>query len=589
MTDFLYSTAVQPGGALARQLQEIFRSESLGVREIHGAWGSLGISQSRYTGFDAVETDTHVCVVIGGPVLYFERPQVAAGRQATAGTRAILDRWCAGEMDWSVDLSGPFVVLIIDKGSGEAVCVTDLLMFIPVYKYCKGTMVMLGTHVDVMARACGEDQLLDDASLVDFVLHDVVTFPYTCYRNVFQCSPAALHRVAHTPDGCVLSEARYWTPRESESFSTLGEAACALNVGVRQYVDRVTAGVDRVAQFISAGEDSRVVAGMLGKSLRRDAFIFLDSMNREGVIARSVALKYGARINVGFRDSKHYLTILGEAARLVGSGHQYRHSHALGFDRQYRLAAYPAVFGGYLSDTLLKAEYARKPALLGRLKFFPQWRLDGETRSDEVKSLDFPVDLLAEITGRRREHLGRVREFRPQSSHEWFELWPMTMRAHISNLYSNRRLFASYEPFMSKEVVKISASVPVGWKLNRRLFHKAFRSYLAGSKWVRHSDGRLPYFPWWVNVFIQTPVWLTEKVAQRVGLQSENQGPWGDWKHVLASSEWENEVEMVCADRELAPVLRSAVEKQALRGGMLTIGQRVNLLQCCVQFGQSRS
>src|SRR5699024_10173070 len=120
----------------------------------------------------------------------------------------------------------------------------------------------------------------------------------------------------------------------------------------------------------------------------------------------------------------------------------------------------------------------------------------------------------------------------------WFELWPSSMNMNIPNLNANRRLFRSYEPFMSNNVVKISARVPQDWKINRRMFHRAVSPFLKPTKWLLHSDGRLPYFPWYINNVIQFRIWGYRQIGVRTGIIRGNQGPWGEWNVVMNSKEW---------------------------------------------------
>src|SRR5690554_1320750 len=177
---------------------------------------------------------------------------------------------------------------------------------------------------------------------------------------------------------------------------------------------------------------------MLPKHLKRDAYIFLDEMNREGRVAKKVAEAYEAKFKPDYRSKTHYLDMLPEASDLVGSGHQYVHAHTLGFDKKYNFSNYRAVFGGYISDSLLKAQYAYKHKWLKRFSFLPQIAVHGENRTLPVSSDIFCSSVLAEVTSRRTEHFERVRALRPESAQEWFELWPATMRVAIPNLYSNR-------------------------------------------------------------------------------------------------------------------------------------------------------
>ncbi|MCK8514768.1 hypothetical protein M0534_00280 [Methylonatrum kenyense] len=577
MSDFLYSSRPMKKGLLAAHLQKIYLNGTVDAVEYHGSWGSLAVTQSTYNGFDPVETDRHICVVIGGPVLRFTDNAFLAGTDRQAGTRAILKRWRDGPVNWSEDLSGPFVALLVDKITKNITCITDLMLFIPVYSHVSADKTTIGTHVDALARAVSQETLFDAVSLADFVLHHVITYPYTAYENVRQFQPATAHCIDPI-NGVFEALQPYWRPEERTPFRKLNDAATALRNGVTGDIARITGPMDHVAHFISGGEDSRALAGMLPRNIKRDAIVFLDRMNREGRVARKAAAAYGAEFRASYRDPLHYLDILPEAATLVGAGHQCIHAHALGLDETRRLAAYPAVFGGYLADTLLKAVYARQPKV-SRQGWIPQVMLPGEARTAGVRSPFFPDDVLAELTLRRRDHLDRILEFRPVTAHEWFETWPMTMRVAVPNLYSNRRLFPSYEPFMSHDAVKVSAAAPTQWKMNHRLFHRAFRPYLRRSRFVRHADGRFPYYPWWVNAPIRFGTLLGGKIGEAIRPPRVHQGPWNDWGKVQSSPAWEAAIRRASVDAVAVPVLQTAIARNALADERLDVYRKVNLLQ----------
>ncbi|MEA2120517.1 hypothetical protein [Halovibrio sp. HP20-50] len=589
MSDFIYSSDPNAGKILAESLKNVQPAEASCVHVYSGGWGAVATSSSRYSGFNPIETSRYICIVIGGPVLYFRDNYFIGGDDQQAGTRAILSHWQSGKAEWSEDISGPFVVLVIDKEKSRVECITDLMLFIPVYQFHDEKTLFWGTHVDALSNACGQKNNIDNVSCVDFVLHFTVTYPYTFYQTVSQCNPASINRwikqSEETNDWLLENSKTYWVPIESNKYKNIHDAAKYLHDGVQGYIDRATCSLDRVAQFISAGEDSRTLAGMLPNKLDRDAYIFLDKMNREGVLAREVAAAYGLNFNLSYRSQTHYIDILPEASDLVGTGHQYIHAHTLKFDKKHKLANYKAVFGGYIADSLLKAQHAKKPKWVKRFSFLPEFAESGESRTIKVTNPFFSNDLLDKVTARRREHYARVNKIRPNSADEWFELWPATMRAGISNLYTNRRLFASHEVFMAKESVKASASVPVNWKLNRRLFNKAFRISLSKTKYVFHADGRLPYFPWWVNCQIQAPFWLYQKVLKQLGFDHRDQGPWSNWKTLLASQRWSESVN-IFTSRPIPKELRNAVESNALdkNDKTLPIQSKINLLQVCYYF-----
>src|SRR5690606_28656370 len=146
-----------------------------------------------------------------------------------------------------------------------------------------------------------------------------------------------------------------------------------------------------------------------------------------------------------------------------------------------------------------KAPYTRKLRNVQKFPFLPEFNIKGETQTAPVAAEFIDKKVLDEVNRRRRDRFRNIKKERPITAHEWFVLRPASMRVTIPNLYTTRRLFRSYEPFMCKEAVKISAAVPTAWKLNRRLFNYAMKPYLRKSKWLLHADGRLPYFSWWVN------------------------------------------------------------------------------------------
>ncbi|MEN2996835.1 MAG: hypothetical protein ABC360_07590 [Acetomicrobium sp.] len=129
-----------------------------------------------------------------------------------------------------------------------------------------------------MAKTAGRTDNLDTASLADFVLNGVVTYPYTVYKDIYLTLPASI--TIETADR-VLTTETYWVPEETNPYKNINDAATALREGLKKHVDRITENMKEVAQFLSGDEDSRTLLGLIPLDLKRDAFIFLDSMNRE--------------------------------------------------------------------------------------------------------------------------------------------------------------------------------------------------------------------------------------------------------------------------------------------------------------------
>ncbi|MBY0145114.1 hypothetical protein [Neobacillus niacini] len=578
MSDFIYSKKKIEKGKLTIELQSIYREEKPIVQEFHGDWGSLAVSNSPYNGFNPFEIDEHICVVLGGPLLDYQENQFLNLTSGSSGTEAIFNRYIKGIIKWDEDLSGPFAIILVNKNTSEVECITDLMSFIPIYTYSDSNNIILSSHVDVVARISGQKQNIDIVSAVDFILHGIVTYPYTSYNQIRQIAPASTH-IIKANEIKILTK-NYWLPKEKYKYNNIDQAANDLRNSLQKYVDSIAGNMYNIAQFISGGEDSRTLSGLLPKQCNQDAFIFLDHMNREGKVAEKAANSYGAKFKIGTRSKLHYLEILSSCVNLVGAGSQYIHAHTFGFHKSCKLNEYSAVFGGLFSDALLKGARIKKLSSLDRFPFLPQIKRLNYSSATPLKNDYFQTEVLEELTKRRQAHLKYVKSIRKESAEEWFELWPSSMNVNIPNIHVNRRLFRSYEPFMSKDVVKMSATVPQDWKLNRKLFQKAAKPLLKPTKWLLHGDGRLPYFSWYINIFIQFVIWFFRTIGSKIGLIKGNQGPWGEWKVVMNSTEWKHAIDNY---RDGINLISSALKerdvKELFEGNKLNQNQKINLLQ----------
>lgn len=586
MSDFIFSKKSIPNGMLTKALQSIYHQDSPQVEEFHGQWGSLAVSKNLYNGFSPYESDRHIIIVIGGPVLCFcENDFLQTKESSFTGTKYIYDRWLEGNVQWDEDLSGPFAIFIIDKMNGEVLAVTDLLSFVPVYVFQENENIMISTHVDAVATAANQLHEIDPISQVDFILNGVITYPYTAYKNIRQVSPGSIHKLKQ--NSYQITSEYYWIPEEKCQYSTIDSAATDLRQAIETYIDRILKYTNNIAQFISGGEDSRTLSALLQSVPERNAIIFLDHMNREGKIAERAAKAYGANFQLYTRDGLHYLKILPACTDLVGSGAQYIHAHSFGFDKICGLDRYDAVFGGLFADALLKGARIKKIRGSKRFPFIPHIKDRFYSPENQLINDVFTPEALEEVRLRRKEHFERIQSFRQESAEEWFELWPSSMNLNIPNLHTNRRLFRSYEPFMDHTIVKISAGVPQKWKMNRRLFRVFAKPYLEPTKWLFHSEGRLPYFPWQMNMFVQFGFWVAQEFGRKIGIISGNQGPWVDWNALLSRKEWKNTLEEYESGLSaLDSVLNKTELEQVYNHKHLNYLQRINLMQVLYKLQQ---
>ncbi|HYJ79937.1 MAG TPA: asparagine synthase-related protein [Longimicrobiaceae bacterium] len=516
MSDFLFSTRRRPPGELRRHLDDYLAPVSAGFEEHHGAWGSLAVARAHHDAV-VVESDAALLTVLAGdPVVRggAEAPALAAFGPRRHAVHELLRP--PGGVPWDGHLDGHFAALAVDPATGRGRVVTDLFAFVPVYAATavSGELV-LGTHVDAVARAGGRGADLDPVSAADFVASYVVTFPHTLYAGVEQLPPGterAFSRGGWDDGGRV-----YWQPLEETGFGSLPAAAAALRQAVADDVRAASAGGGPVGLLLSGGEDSRAILGAMPPETEVRAFVYADWESREVRIARRVARAHGAGLTVGWRGASHYIDGLETAAALLGSQHLFSDVHGLGFHETLGIRDLPVVLGGLSSDSLLKAEYGvplpQVPALPG-----------------------VRPELLREVAARRAAFRDRLAEIRPRTADEWAVLYPFSMRRHGGNLHGNRRLFRSHEVYHATGVLRVAAGVPQEWKRRRRLFHRAMRPFLARTWQVPHAKARYPYFGHHANLLLAPG--LAAARGLRAVLRGETrarQAPWPKWRSIADS------------------------------------------------------
>lgn len=556
MSDFLFSSKRTIPGALAEILGSMYMEKAPACSEFHGEWGSLAVVLNRYPGFEPFENSRHILVVIGGPSPAWPgAPSRAGNTGGNACTEHIFERWLLrGEMTWESDLRGAFALFCVDKESREVKVVTDMFSCVPVYRATPGNGNaghILGSHPDLCARAAGRADRPDLVSAANLLVTGWITFPYTLYDGVRQLPPGSAIRF----DSSGISEEKsYWVPRERREFSSMKDAAAALRENITASVETACAGCGHAGLFLSGGEDSRTVLAAMPGEIRKTAFTFLDSQNREGRIAGDIARRYGAEHRIGIRSPDYYQNHMEACARLGGSQNEWRSFHALGMNREFHLDEYAAILDGWWADALLKGYWIftessslkgvpltpsrianRRIGLSGDLEHrYGSFLLDRGVFSPIETPLN--PDIHAAVAGRIRRRVEALSEIRPDSAEEWLYVWPLTQNQGSQNFLGHRRLFRHYSIYLDQRIAKIGSAVPQEWKINRRLFHEAVKPLLRKSRFAVHPSGALPWFGEEANIPVRLAVrswWKLMKTLRIDPLPSDF--PWPDWKRVSDS------------------------------------------------------
>ena len=589
MSDFIYSSLQQPAGILKSALNNIHLQNKPLCKEFHGEWGSIATIENHYPGFEPFQDTNFILFITGGPVLNFNYTGYNNGLQKDYKSRAILDKWKYKKtIKWEDDLSGPFAIICIDKINKRVELVTDLLLFIPVYhstiKNSNEHNHIFGTHSDAVAIAAQRDADIDFVSACDLLLNTAIVFPYTFYKDVQLIYPSSIYRFdINDPDN--LSANTYWLPVENYIYKDIHDAADYLRKNFVSTVEKITNGLDEVALFLSGGEDSRVVLSSIPAHIKKKAFIFLDSFNLEGIIAHKAAKSYGAELTIGYRNSSHYLNNLEVNNSLLGSQFNFTQLHTYGFHKTYNLSKYPVVFDGILSDTFLKG-YAIKSVQNFKLRkhtLYTTLKTTSENNNYDNKfcnSFLFKDIYVEQVKLRRKAHHDIVSNFRFLSIKEWLTLWPISNLEGQAGLHGNHRLFRSYEPFTNSALIKLSASIPQDWKINRKLFHLAFKQLLRRSWYITHGENaHYPYFGAYTNIPLKV-LEATKRKLSHYNHKNMNQGPWSKWNEVINTDTMKNKVKMYSQGFScIKTIFSEETHKNLFENNILNSKQQLILLQ----------
>jgi hypothetical protein len=543
MSDFLFSTRRREPGALRRALEAYLGHVSASIDEHHGGWGSLAVARAPFDPETVVvEDDRWLSVLAGDPLV---RVPEGHGRGDEPRMRAAVHRLLASAdgVVWSDHLDGHFAALAVDKEMGRGTAVTDAFAFVPLFfASMKGDSadagLVIGTHVDAVARAAGRARDVDPVSAADLAASLTCAFPHTLYADVWQMDAGSSRRFdpwGWTSDGPRV----YWQPEERDAFASVREAADALReafaAGVRASVD----GLSHVGLLLSGGEDSRAVLGAVPEGVEVRAFVYADWESREVRVARAAARAYGADLAVGWRQRTHYIDGFEAVARMVGSSHLFMDVHGWGFQDALGIGEMPVVLGGLSSDSLLKSAHA-SPLMPG-------------APVPPAKAPGVRDELLRAAAERRTAFRDRLAEIRPASANEWMSLWPFTQRKHGGNVDGNRRLFRSHEAYHVTGVLNVAAWTPREWKEHRRLFHPAMRPFFAKSWHVPHAEYRFPFFGRYGSA-LMLPVLAAARGARALasGEVRARHRPWPRWSAVAGS-------ERMTEKRREHPLLESPV------------------------------
>lgn len=469
---------------------------------------------NQYAGFDPVQTrrGKHI-YVLGAPRLYGTSPRGVVDDEVLpslqASTSGAILQVLLGVQDirtWGSYLAGNFALIIHDTLRAECWVITDLGNSFRLLHGRTPAGVRISTDADRLAIAVGGADDIDHVSLVEYLTQVSITYPFTFYRGVEELAYASATCVSYRGD-VSMTTTQYWLPscREGECVDDIRTLAPTLREGVVAAARASIADRTRVGLFLSGGMDSRAIAGILAwLDVQGTAITVVDAPNRESRLAAQIAAATGHAHEVWLRDAEYYPRLCDVFIASEGPHATFTRGLYLGFRDRLLARGFDVLFGGYMSDTLLKLHEANVCGQypfgrhLGPLeKFDPSDRtnLRGGDRWREQFYGIFRRELLEAAAERRRQIVAYWEDLRRDgSAWEWSWMWPFFRNQHNDNLTSNIHHYSSYELFTEREVIEVARVASQRIKINGRLFNAAMWPFLKRTAHIPNSVTGLRLF-----------------------------------------------------------------------------------------------
>lgn len=383
--------------------------------------------------------------------------------------------WCeVTDRDFFDDLTGVFALL---KASTDQLLVArDHMGSQPVYRAHNslGQLVAIGTDVELLALAAGNECDFDPVSLGELLVYNSISFPYSSRNGIEEFNPGVVIEVVPDKGAINVTEHSYWQPTEPAQLQE--GLADDLVDRMRAAGADIANSCDKIAVTLSGGLDSRAVLSVLPNH-QVTALTYVTHSNFETDIAREVSRAYGCE-HVFAKRSEDYFerVLLSLGPELLGTERRAM-LHGLCILESDLHKQFDVILGGQLSDTYLKDHYMPKWQRESLRPKGPKERLGVILR--KMLTIPEPVHLpgigsnmgrylleqylSAEIRGlvcaRRNKRLEQVRLVRPTTAEEWVKFWPTSRQDDLSHILGNSKLFSFESLFSHKYIIDFATQL----------------------------------------------------------------------------------------------------------------------------------
>jgi len=384
------------------------------------------------------------------------------------------------------DIGGNRVVLVYDAPKGCLHLVADPVGAFPAFSVesADPNKVMFGSHPDVLAKAAGEGQNLDEVSMTEFLLTSTVTPPFTYYRPIRFVSHGTTTTIKLVP-GCKpeINIRQYFEINlQSDASQTeddlADELAQAFRVAVRR---RTLPRLGRTAVALSGGLDSRALLACVENKEQVFAFCCYNEPNRELATAEAIARSCGVPFFPWQRDFEYYGRNAAAGVRIAGGMGTFANNHFLGVVERLRAEGAQNLLTGCYCDYLFKGLALNREThwLTGRERIAP-------FRHEFYFSHNLRPSPMTKQILERLEARVPARFQAQQTASDVFQVeahrtFPLCYEGDNQQRVVPQRVTGWYLPVADRAILDVYRKIPSHLKLNRSIYTKAVRGLCNGT------------------------------------------------------------------------------------------------------------
>ena len=422
-------------------------------------------------------------------------------------------------IDFCNELNGAFSILIIDYNLNRLIIITDKLGIYPIYAYKIDNLkkFQFSSNFNHLINNIDNQLKIDLVSVAEFMKKGFIYHPNT-YCKEIQTLDNGSYTILDFKKNKITKKLYFKiTPKPIYNFKYLVNE---LSKALLNSIDRRTSKYfGKKAIFLSGGTDSRMI---LENSLKMNtqAVTLFNDVNDEIVLAKKIAKLCKVKHHLIRRQDDYYLKSYYNSIDTNGGRCLPSDDHFLNLKDNEIINEFDTILTGCYADWLFKGIALDRK----QLTFF-------NIRLPLYKLASFKYDFFSKRTKLNQtfEKLIKEREeriFINKNSHisnEIARLFPLFQEETAATRLTLQQLFPWDSVFSDNDVIKVYEQIPVEYKINSEIYHKAVSKILKNTKNVPHAGHKHKIG---INKYYGTIIYLSKiiliKILQLIKIKKNN-------------------------------------------------------------------